>query len=268
MTAPRIGPCADWTTLADVRACDCLEDPPTDAQISDAIIMASEVLFELSGRRFSGACAQTVRPCAQTVGGSAYAYHGLASFDGAIGWLPSWGSCSCSGADSCSCQTIPQIDLGNVPIVTVDEVRIDGVVLAPTAYRVDEYRWLVRTDGETWPCCQDMLADDATDPDTFAVDFTFGNAPPLVGKRAAEVLACELAKSCAGGECRLPKRVTSITRQGLTTVVLDPFDFLTNGSTGIYDVDLFIKTYNPTGRRRPMSVASPDVGPSVRRVDT
>ena len=116
-------------------------------------------------------------------------------------------------------------------------------------------------------CCSDH-----SDPAlAFSVDFDYGFAPPPAGVRAAADLACQLALSCdpaTVGECKLPQRVTSITRQGVSMVVLDPFDFLEEGRTGVYTVDLFLKTYNPTRNRRPPAVWSPDIGRRTRRIDT
>jgi hypothetical protein len=267
MAAPGTGPCAPWTELDDVRVC-CVDDPPDDDTILEAIDSASEILYELSGRRYSGLCTETLRPCSRSTEANLYSLHGSIQNVEWQGGGYGWGVCACQSADACGCGTIPQIGLGRIPVVGISEVRIDGAVLPPSAYRVDEFRWLVRIDGGSWPCCQDLLADDATDLDTFAVDVDFGTAPPVSGRRAASILACELAKSCVGAECQLPRRVTTITRQGVSMTLLDPFDFLNNGSTGIYEVDLFLKAVNPSGRRRPMAVASPDVTSPARRVDT
>jgi hypothetical protein len=67
-------------------------------------------------------------------------------------------------------------------------------------------------------------------------------------------------RSCTPGEtCSLPTRVSNVTRQGVSFTILDPFDFLTNGRTGLYTVDLFLSTYNPNGLRRPSRAWSPDL---------
>jgi hypothetical protein len=158
-------------------------------------------------------------------------------------------------------------------LTAIDEVKIDGVVLDPSLYRIDDYRYLVKLpDAEgnydPFPCCQNIrLAD--TEADTFAVTFTYGTPPPTPGVLAAAQLACELALACSPetiGKCRLPQRVTSIARQGITMAVLDPFDFLSDGKTGLYLVDLFLRTYNPNRLRRRAAVLSPDVGRKVRRI--
>jgi hypothetical protein len=115
-----------------------------------------------------------------------------------------------------------------------------------------------------WPCCQD-LALPATEPGTFEVAFFYGQEPPKAGKHAAAVLACELALACDGSdECRLPKRLQSITRQGVTAVVLDAFDFLNRRRTGLIEVDSFLAAYNPHGLTRRASVINPDLMRPVR----
>lgn len=187
-----------------------------------------------------------------------------------MGWTNSWGFCGCSRDDQCGCGSLSSISLAPAPIDAVSEVKVDGQVLDAGAYRVDNHRWLVRTDGEGWPCCQRLDRAD-TEPETFSVAYTYGRTPPPMGVRAAAVLACELAMACHDetvGKCKLPKSVQSITRQGVT-MVLAPSDFLDrNGKVGIYEVDLFVRTYNPARLQRRASVMSPDIGPTARRVDT
>ena len=60
-------------------------------------------------------------------------------------------------------------------------------------------------------------------------------------------------------ECVLPQRVTPISRQGVSWTLLDPQDFLDNGRTGIYHVDLFLRTVNPDRARLRSRVFSPDL---------
>ena len=48
--------------------------------------------------------------------------------------------------------------------------------------------------------------------------------------------------------------------------LLDPLDFLAEGKTGIYDVDLFISAVNPNGLMRRATAWSPEVRGKGRRV--
>jgi hypothetical protein len=57
--------------------------------------------------------------------------------------------------------------------------------------------------------------------------------------------------------------VQSITRQGISMAILDPFDFLDNGRTGVYQFDLWLATVNPTGLPRRSRVFSPDIARPV-----
>jgi hypothetical protein len=129
------------------------------------------------------------------------------------------------------------------PVQSVSKVLIDGVVLPATSYRVANQRQLIRTDGETWPSCQDMLAA-STEPNTFEVTYVRGIPVPIGGQVAAGSLACELAKAACGDEsCALPQRLQSITRQGLTVAMQlegETFD----SQTGIWAIDSWVASVN------------------------
>jgi hypothetical protein len=180
--------------------------------------------------------------------------------------------CGCSGA--CGCLGSRQIQLGAYPVVEISEVKIDGVTLDADRYRVDANRYLVRQpdpDGSNpgWPTWQQL--DRADDEDgTWSVTFVWGRPPPPLGVTAAAALACEMAKACQPEQaegCRLPKKVQSLTRQGVSIVMTDLATLLSEDRTGIPEVDLFIKTVNPDGLRRPAMAWSPDVDSGARRVD-
>ena len=42
------------------------------------------------------------------------------------------------------------------PVDTIIEVTIDGLVVDPANYRVDNFQWLVAENGFQWPQCPDM----------------------------------------------------------------------------------------------------------------
>lgn len=274
MGSPRIGACSAWATADDL--CEpCLTGGPTPTD--DQLQMASDILFELSGHRFPGVCEDVVRPCGRSLsndGPMSYSDVGSVSYAG-------WGrfalgdSCGCGNGRSCGCNRPSEITLGGWPVVGVSQVKVDGAIVAPSLYRVDDYRYLVRlpaADGSNpgWPCCQDVsLA--STEEDTFEVSYTYGVAPPAAGVMAAAAFACEIALACTGGDgCRLPRRVTQVVRQGVTmATILDPFDFLDNGRTGVYEADLFLSTYGP-GRKKRLGtqVVNPDIHRAVRRAGT
>lgn len=92
------------------------------------------------------------------------------------------------------------------------------------------------------------------------VTYRYGSQPPTAGRMAARTLAQQFALLWSGSdECELPARVTSVARQGVTFTILDQQDFIADLRTGVYAVDLFLKTVNPDGARRKSRVFSPDI---------
>ena len=251
---PPVGPCSSWIVLADLTC-----DDGTDPQRQAAIDAATEVLWALSGRRY-GECEATVRPCRPA---------SIAALgDVGHGWRPAlidgqWWNV-CGHRSSCFCGDVDELQLPHVPVLEVTSVDVDGVALVEgTDWRLDARSRLVRLDGERWPVCQDLTAAPG-DPGAFTVTYTYGTPVPTLGKQATVELACELVKSAVGKPCRLPQRVTSLTRQGVSMTFLDPQDFLTEGRTGLYVCDLWLATVNPDRITTPPSVWSPDV-PMARR---
>lgn len=217
-------------------------------------------MWAATGRRF-GLCETTIRPCGQTcqnntVGGyfwsegSWYPY----IYNGA--WRNCW--CSNSGAPGCcACAPSCQVYLpGPVYSIPATGVSQDGAVVSVDSWRVDNGKWLVRTDGTCWPECQDYDVDDGTD--TLFVTYWRGLEVPDLLSTAAGMLAQEWAKACVGQACALPQRVTSIARQGVTMNNVSIDDLLKNGLTGLPMVDQIIKRMNPGNLPRKLRIASPD----------
>ncbi len=286
MSAPIQSTCGLWAELSDLpEPCSDYESQLGTTLLDECLQAASDVLFQLSGRQFSGSCSDCVRPTARYVSygdpmwWNQELYGGTSSFwlaPGLINGLLWNGTCSCNKTNRTGCTLISEITLGGYPVTQIDKVLVDGVELVNgTDYRIDDFRWLVRlpdSDGnpQGWPCCQNMLLP-STEPDTFEVTFTYGVPPPVLGKMAAAKLACELAKSTDPdlvGQCQLPQRVTSITRQGVSMVLLDPMTFIKDGKTGIYIVDMFLQSVNPKGLTARAEVISPDIRRRVRRAGT
>lgn len=94
----------------------------------------------------------------------------------------------------------------------------------------------------SWACAE---------PTRMEVRYTYGSPPPAPVVKAIETLSAELLKAIVGDRtCKLPERVTSVTREGLTMALIDPQDFLDKGRTGLVQVDMVLSTYNPGGVRR------------------
>lgn len=270
---PRNTLCSAWATVEQLQA---VNGVPTTSQtdeyvLEQALFSASDLLWRWSGFRYGGICSDTVRPCAQFTH-----MDSAPSWDQPVGWggwntVPSWGSCSCQANvhRSCGCRMLSEIELGRLPVRAITEVRQDGAVLAPSAYRLDDYGWLVRIDGSRWPCCQDMTADDHSATNTFGVDFLWGQNPPPSGVDAVVDLALESTKGKTGDDCQIPEHVASSIRQGETMVFLPPTDYgkdaLGHIRAGIRSVDRFLTA---VGTSRPATVWTPDLDAKVRRTAT
>lgn len=249
----------------DVEPCECAALTTLEAEnaalAAQVEAMAARHLFRWTGSRF-GPCPVTVRPCRSDCGG------GQILNTGGSGTPVFWSGpgCGCSAPDSCSCARVCQIQLDG-PIYSVDEVWIDGVELDSSAYRVDNSRFLVRIDGECWPECNDLSVAHSVEaggpsPEavlgTWAVVYRKGLPIPAGGPMVAGILACEIAKAvCKDASCALPKRVSSITREGVTIAMLDDFTGLGNGKTGLWVIDSWIDTNRP--RAQHAKVWSPDL---------
>jgi len=242
---------ADWATL--------------DPVVQDRATGYAQATFSmLTGYRVGG-CAVSVRPCRQSCVPPTYLDYPLASRSVAGGMTPftmggRWFNAVCGcGQQGCSCTQVCDLRLPG-EVATVDEVRLDGVVVDPALYRLDGINTLTSL-GECWPLCQNMLAAD-DEPGAFVVTYTPGPTPDGLDAFAIGLLACEYSKACRGLKCRLPSGVTTVTRQGVT-LNLDTGAF-PGGYTGIAEVDARIRWWNPYGLKTPSTVWSPDL-PNPRR---
>ncbi|MDJ1137924.1 hypothetical protein [Streptomyces iconiensis] len=258
------GPCADWP----VRwTCDV--DTLNPAITGLAVSMATATLWALTGRQF-GLCSITLRPCARDCGdGRMYDDAGppwtARSWPSAALGGGLWVNLACGGCGSgCSCSRVPEFVLP-APVSSVDEIRIDGAALPASAYRLDNNRIVVRTDGGAWPRCNDLSLDDG--PGTWSVTATYGQAVPDGAALAMGELACEIGRAADGGDCRLPPGVQQLARQGVTISYPDVGALFEKGRTGLYLVDLFISTWNPGHLRQRSRVYRVDA-PTVRRPGT
>lgn len=222
-----------WVPI-DALTCE-LEEPAA----TSAILAASEIYYVLSGRIY-GLRQKILRPnvCNSSCGCSARWEHW---WDGTTwGWIG--GGCSCSSATL----ALPLVN-------SVEAVYVDGVQLATGAYELYDQSNLVRVDGGGWTCCQLL----SVNPDALAVVATTGTAVPEMGKLAVIEMTCQIGAIGTPG-CKLPQRVQTISRQGMTWTVVDPQDFLSEGRTGLYFGDLFLAAVNPGKLRAPVRVMSPD----------
>ena len=242
----------DYCWPVNHLACDTWDSyDPLVQDMADAA--AGQALRALTAYRIGG-CPVLVRPCVirgplphYTVAPVAsqgqfqpYVYNGL------------WYNAVC-GVASCGCGVGSVMHL-RAPVGRVDQVKVDGVVLDPSAYIV-EWDRIIRVDGGAWPASQDRTLPD-TEPGTMSV--TYLNAIPVdgLGAYAAGVLACEIAAAASGRECRLPAGVTNMVRQGVTYEITE--SAFPGGFTGIPEVDQFIRYWNPHNLTVAPTVTSPD----------
>lgn len=243
-------PCA-WTGI-NTSCCGEFWSELTPAEQTAATAAATFVLWAATGRQY-GICDITVRPCGRWPCDDSVA--GYSWSDGT--WMPyifggQWFNCPC-GPGLCSCGARCKVYLPG-PVASVSSVSVDGVVVDPGAYRVDDARWLIRTDGDCWPASQNFDIDSGVG--TFMVTYGRGTAVPAYLLAAAGTYACEWAKMCRGTACQIPTRVVTLTRQGTTFDGVDIDELLARGLTGITSVDQIIVMANPhrlTGRLRIMS---------------
>lgn len=250
----------------DTGCCQAVWDAADTATQTRAQDYATVVLHGLTGRRF-GPCPMTVRPCLPCKECSSYQTYGVLYDSGnSTGmWIPyvwdgTWRNCGCFGA--CSCTPESEVWLPG-PVSAVSEVRVDNVTVDTDAYRVDDHEWLVRTDGGAWPETQTLGNPASSTDDTFVVTYLRGEPVPDGGRAAAGSLACEFVKACTGQKCRLPVRVTSVSRQGVS---ISAQETIAAGSTGLAEVDLWVAAVNPAKLRMRPTAYSTDL--PIPRVTT
>ena len=203
----------------------CLPDVDGDedraALLDTSIELAADVLWALSGRQF-GACRTVYRPCPSP-----------------CATVARRGVCGCAGG----CTRVgPSIVRLPGPVHEVEEIRVAGAVLDPAEYTV-EGDLMIRTGGAAWPS-QDLTRP-AGEPGTWEVEYRRGVPVPEHVGRLVGALAAEFYAACTGGKCRLPRRVQSVNRQGVSYQMVDPSDVYASGRTGLSEVDLWLAAVNP-----------------------
>lgn len=245
--------CSDWDSFE-----------PATQEI--AYSLATLTLWAATGRRF-GRCEITVQPCRQRKNLPLYQAFPVPAFGYGYGnsdgylmpfspyildgtWYNGcWGGCSCRA----SCEIA--LD-GPTTTAGVLSVKVNGEVVDPAAYQIQNNYLLVRIDGMCWPSCVDYS--DQTPP-AFEVTYLRGDEEPSALQIAGGILACEFAKACIGDDgCRLPSRLQALSQQGVS-VTVGPFnDYLDLGMTDIPEVDRVIVALNPFRQQERSRVYSPD----------
>jgi len=237
---------------------------PDGISYADIVQSVSERMWRLSGCRWSGARTDTVRPHRLTEGCACDMSMVIpaGTWSGIGGWFDrafpeAWG---------CGCGSRSLYELPGGRVIRVDEILVDGVVLAPAKYRVFDNRTLVRLDDgglpSSWPCCQRLTVPDG-ELGTWSIRWTHGQVPPMSGKLASYAYSIATAKRFNTKKNTLPERTQRVQRQDVE-ITIESDNLLNEGRTGIPEVDEFIEAYNPHRLVRRAQVFDPDtIAPAV-----
>jgi hypothetical protein len=216
----------------------------TETQQAQAVDLARMLLWAATGRRF-GVWARTVRPALLP-----------------RQWEPRWPYSEpwalmfrCCGQVYCVCGRKQLLLPG--PVVSVDEVRLNGAVLVADVDYGVRGDYLVKRVG-AWPMRQHLARPD-TEHGTFSVAFHSGEALPPGGVAAGNRLLRELVGASCGDDTCLPENVTQIQREGITIDVASIETLLVDGKIGVPEVDAWIAAVNPAKLRADSDVWSPDL---------
>jgi|694.fasta_scaffold07256_6 hypothetical protein len=228
----------------------------SDSEFSyDAAKVASQLLFQLSGRKYSGVTTVTERYVCATRGhnyGLARGTTTAALVNGDVQNIPLTAYDFYETASD-GITTGSRLRLRGKPVTKVHAIRDHlGEIINPNYYYLSDHSVIQPVRGVPWRPCN------------VEVTYTYGVEAPAMGKMAARMLAIEFCKMWSGEDCELPQRVTSIARQGVSYTILDPQEFVAQGRTGIYFVDLFLKSVNPDGAKNRARVFSPDLARARR----
>jgi|TARA_B110000483_G_C18159299_1_gene528655 hypothetical protein len=223
----------------------------------EAVQVASNLLWAMSGRKYTGVTTVTERyTCVlrnNRMGPSAKT-NSAVLFGGEVYNIPrsDYDEYSELTADGMSPDS--RIKLRGRPVTKIHSMRnSEGVIIDPSMYYLVDHSTIHVRAGTPWTPCNTEIT------------YSFGIPVPAAGKMAARKLALEFARLWSGDEdCELPQRVTSVARQGVSYTIIDNQEFIDELRTGLYEIDLFLKVVNPDNARRKSKVFSVDA-PRARR---
>lgn len=222
---------------------------------------AARFLWVATGRQYGG-CPRTYRPCRENCPPQQNCCGGYAPrFPRAFPWRApgslDWINISCGKCvRGCQCSQVSEIYLSDVDQVL--NVRIDGVDYDPCSMvAVYDRSRIVRTDGGEWPICQELGKTDG--PGTWSITVLQGQCVSPGASLVTGTLMCEFLKACLKrDDCQLPRRLQTITRQGVTLGFNDLFENLGILRTGIFEIDAWIEEQRYVGAATP-SIISPEL---------
>ena len=223
----------------------------------EAIQVASNLLWAMSGRKYTGETVVTERyTCTLRNNrmGPSDRTNSPVLFGGDVYNIPSGDYDEYSELTADGLSPDARIRLRGRPVTEIISMRNkNGDILDPSSYYLVDHSTIHIRAGTPWTPCN------------VEITYKYGIAVPVAGKMAARKLAIEFARLWSGDEmCELPQRVTSVSRQGVSYTILDNQEFIQELRTGLYEIDLFLKTVNPDNARRRSRVFSVDA-PRARK---
>lgn len=242
--------CGDvcWPAPIVCDECCSLDLETVDPAIRDmAAQWAARFLWAATGKQYGG-CPRTWRPCKEKCAPQINCCGGFGgpifqSFPQRLPFSYDWTNLTCNRCvKGCQCSEVSEVILPNVAEVL--NVRIDGVDFDPCGMvAVYDKRRVVRTDGREWPACQELSKVDG--PGTWSITVIEGECPPAGAAWMTGTLMCEVLKACMKrDDCQLPRRLQTITRQGVSMTFNDNFEGLARLHTGIWELDAWIESTN------------------------
>jgi hypothetical protein len=226
-------PCEAWPF--DPVCCDLPEVDPEWGIDVEAVIdrqskAATDILWQLTGRKFATGCTTTLRlrpPCRGSCGGG--------------------------------CRL--RVEYAGTHIEPVS-VSVGGDILDEADWTW-QAPWLCLNTGCSCSCQSGCI--DCAAAGSVCVDVEVGAPLNDSGIAAYSTFVCELVKGCLPIECgcRLPPGILEIVSQGMRIRVAD-LESLTH-LTGIHEVDMWIRAENPYRARQPSWLSSPELHQPARR---
>jgi len=211
----------------------------------EACEAASQLLWALSGRRFSG-----IQSITELYLMRSREYENILVYVAGVGLSIVPDSYIIRPEDLRARRVL----LRGTPVRSITQITdLEGNEIDPSEYHLVDHRFVVfpKRSG------QDIF-----------VTYEYGVEPNTYGKMAARTLAIQFALLWSGreDECTLPERVTSVTRQNVSWTILDSQDFIDNLRTGVPAIDMFLKSVNPSKALLKSKVFSPDVTRARHRI--
>lgn len=219
--------CQDFTTVTEILARDdCTYDGDDHDLILAAIGAASDILYVLSGGRVTGWCEKTFRPLRRVCAPEDDPWYGL--FGVTVIPLPE-------------------------NLISVQQLKIDGVVQAPSTYGLIDNRYLFMREG-SFPVSNDLRLDD-TETGTWSLTIEFGYMPDWLAIAATQEITLQLLAENSRNPGYL-RGVTSASVQG-ASVNLDPIA-ADMADKGMPQLQRFLSVHAPHGGL-PVGVWTPEL---------